>query len=177
MAKGSNRGHRKTGNNKVTRKQKTKHYAKNNTMDDIVRVRAAPSLAASSFFLTARARSLQGTWDQKMTTKQNMERLGLATDYNIVNANSVKPQTKEIVKEKQVFTLPEPAAGKKREAFSMSEEEQKYITKQRRKHGTNYKKMAMDTKTNYNQWTESKLERRCERYTQLFNKEAASTMD
>lgn len=62
--------------------------------------------------------------------------------------------------------------GPRRGKYYMSEDEQAYMRALIAKYGTNYEAMRRDTKLNWKQHTEGRLERRCERYRLLLEQQA-----
>ncbi len=66
-----------------------------------------------------------------------------------------------------VSKVPEGPVAPVRGEHWMSEEEQDYIGNLIKKYGEDYKKMFRDTKLNFRQLTQARLQRRCERYRLL----------
>ncbi|EQC33563.1 hypothetical protein SDRG_09069 [Saprolegnia diclina VS20] len=107
-------------------------------------------------------------WDHKLTTKQNYEKIGLNRDPNAIA--QIRACTEEIIDPEELFDVPDSdilnlndERNHKKAENHMSEMEVAYLRPLLAKFGDDYAAMARDIKINNEQWTESKLKRRCAR--------------
>ena len=168
MTRGHNRGH--------NRKYKGVNKRKKSSRLHFVRGKVAGHR-------TQVAPIVEKVWDQKKTLRQNYQALGLQGDVNrAISENSVRSKhpgkqskdqaasasAQEGVEWVDLDSIPRPEDERSRRvAHNMSEEEQIYVSTLIERHGTDYKAMERDIKTNVYQWTASRLKRRCVRYNLL----------
>ncbi|KAJ0394839.1 hypothetical protein P43SY_006400 [Pythium insidiosum] len=113
-------------------------------------------------------------WDHKLTTKQNYERIGLNADPNSHQEIKKSIDGAESALDDQptqLFHVPDSdilsERNPRRPENYMSEVEIAYLRPLIAKHGDNFKAMERDLKLNKDQWTDSKLKRRCARLALL----------
>jgi hypothetical protein len=110
------------------------------------------------------------TWDKTKTPAQNLASMGLDPSPNAVKREHfVDPTKKGFV---GMIDLPEnnesdPYGVANPKRRQMSQYDQEYITRCVAKHGTDYDKMVMDIKTNFQQLTAQKLKKMHEKYLSL----------
>ena len=104
--------------------------------------------------LSFTSKKIREQWDASKTVKQNLEKLGLASDVNKIGHQENSSTTKEIV---QLFDVPKSDNLNKKERLPLEADDQKYIARCMAKHGQNYSKMFYDLKVNRMQHTEHKL--------------------
>lgn len=113
---------------------------------------------------------LRQHWDKTKTPAQNLAAMGLDPSPNAVKREHFADPTKKgfvgmIELPQNPESDPYGVGNPKRR--QMSQYDQEYITRCVAKHGTNYDKMVMDTKTNFQQLTAQKLQKMHEKYLSL----------
>ena len=127
--------------------------------------------------------AIKKEWNKKISPSDNLSNFGLNADPNRNLAGSElntgrkqKPKDPNAVsaafvglakiptdKELKTTSLADPNPKRR----IMSEDDQEYVVKCIKKHEFDYEKMAKDMKRNYNQHTEAKMKKMCEKYMGL----------
>ena len=109
---------------------------------------------------------VKATWDPKMSARKNLSKLGLAGAANddIKRPSQQAFETIGALDPVELYDVPADGRVRAKKKHSdillpMSVSKQEYIVKNVTKHGTNFKKMSMDIKTNIEQETARQLEK------------------
>jgi len=166
----------RSGNNKVTLNNTSKHFFKKPNFTD---------------------KTVATNWDPKISHTRNMARIGLNGDCNgeadmvgrVKRGKGHRDSAKVITLESladgkkaiELFDIPADGIikGKRRSDIMLDQsvDEQKYIYKCIKKHGVNYSKMHMDIKTNRDQITATKLEKKVKKFLSLSDKDRVVEVD
>lgn len=138
---------------------------------------------------------IRDAWDEKLTTVQNIERIGLAAAVNAITPNNAQRRRRSIVgvrtckndastppcakeqierldvREKLVYEASRPEKEMKQ---VVRPGEERALREMVSAYGDDYERMALDIKRNYLQFTPAQLRRKCERRSRILASESSA---
>ncbi|KAL3943201.1 MAG: hypothetical protein SGBAC_002731 [Bacillariaceae sp.] len=112
---------------------------------------------------------VKANWDASKSPSQNLASLGLLAKPNqdIKRPNQSLDVSSDAPSVIELFDIPDSDSMKVRKEYPMEEDDQKYIAKCMKKHGTDYERMFRDHKINKMQHTETQLRKMGARFLLL----------